>query len=71
MAKKFEVGKSYEPYQSEYESITILRRTDKTVWVDNGQSKWRMKVKTDRNGNEYAVDSSVPPAWRDAFTYTA
>lgn len=68
---KFEVGKSYEPYGSEYDPIKIIRRTVKTVWVDNGSTQWRMRVKTDEDGNEYVADSSVPLNWRDAFTYNA
>lgn len=68
---KFEVGKSYEPYGSEYDPIKIIRRTVKTVWVDNGNTQWRMRVKTDEDGNEYVADSSVPLNWRDTFTYNA
>ena len=71
MAKKFEVGKSYEPYQREFDPITVLRRTEKTIWVDNGQAAWRMRIRKDRCGNEFAIDSSVPANWRDAFTYEA
>lgn len=67
----FEVGKYYEANDPGYDPIKILRRTDKTVWVDNGQSKWRMRIKYDRNGNEMVTDSSVPSKWRDAFTYKA
>ena len=71
MAKKFEVGKTYEPYQDEFDAITIIRRTDKTVWVNNGQCEWRMRIKHDWDGNEYVVDSSVGSKWRDAFTFSA
>ena len=71
MGRVFEVGKSYEPYADEFDPITIIRRTDKMIWVDNGQIQWKMRVRMDANGNEYAVDSSVPLSWRDAFTYTA
>ena len=71
MARVFEIGKQYRPYQAEFDPITVLRRTDKTIWVDNGQTKWAMRIKRDENGNEYAVDSSVPMNWRDAFTYSA
>lgn len=72
MSKKFEVGKQYEPYQTEYSPITVLKRTEKTIWVENDeQITWKMRVKIDMDGNEYAVDSSVPSRWRDAFTYEA
>lgn len=71
MAQVFEVGKQYRPYQTEFDPILITRRTDKTIWCDNGQCSFQMRVKKDRDGNEYAVDSSVPTRWRDAFTYEA
>lgn len=71
MGRVFEVGKSYEPYAYEFDPVTVIRRTDKMIWVDNGQIQWKMRVRVDADGNEYAVDSSVPLNWRDAFTYTA
>lgn len=67
----FEVGHSYEANDPGYDPIKILRRTGKTIWVDNGQAKWSMRVKRDENGNEMVTDSSVPVRWRDAFTYKA
>lgn len=67
----FEVGKTYEAYDSGYDPITITRRTDKTVWAKNTTTEWRMRVKHDANGNEIVTDSSVPPKWRDAFTYSS
>ena len=71
MKKRFEVGKQYEPYQTEFEAVTVIRRTEKTVRVRTSQAEWSMRIKTDADGNEYAVDSTVPRKWRDAFTYTA
>ena len=76
MAKKFEVGKTYEAYQREYGAIKILRRTDKTVWVCNdglgaNAYKWAMRIKQDADGDEYVVDSAVERKWREAFTYSA
>lgn len=76
MAKKFEVGKTYEAYQREYGAIKILRRTDKTVWVcnDNGELHpltWAMRIKHDEDGNEFVQDSAVERKWREAFTYSA
>ena len=69
--RRFEVGKQYEPYQTEYEAITVIRRTEKTIWVKHSQAEWMMRIRVDADGNEYAVDSTVPKKWRDAFTYTA
>lgn len=72
---KFEVGKEYEPYQREYGSVKVIRRTDRTIWVEKheswGDHRWFMRIKRDADGNEYAVDSKVPYKWRDAFTYMA
>jgi len=67
----FEVGKQYEPNDRGFDPIRIERRTDKTVWVDKDGCKWRMRIKRDKDGNEYVCDSSVPPKWRDAFIYQA
>ena len=72
MMNKFVVGKTYDAYQKEYGRITILKRTDKTIWVRNDPGlEWRMRVKVDGYGDEYAVDSVVPKKWQDAFTYSA
>lgn len=71
MAKKFVVGGVYEPYMQEFDPITVTRRTAKTVWVDKDGVRWFMRIKTDASGNEYAADSTVPKAWREAFTYSA
>lgn len=71
MSRKFVVNREYSPYQSEYEPIIIMRRTEKTIWVSNRSCAWLMRIKRDKDGNEFAVDSSVPKKWRDAFTYFA
>lgn len=71
MAKKFEVGKTYEAYQSEFDAITVERRTDKTLWVDNGQCRWRMRIRIGADGDEYVVDSAAGRKWADAFTFSA
>ena len=68
---KFEVGKTYEWYQREYGSITVLKRTDKSITVTNGGSTWWMKIRTDDDNNEFVIDSTVPKKWREAFTCSA
>lgn len=69
---KFEVGKQYYAYQKEYGYITILRRTEKTIWVKNDTGiEWYMRIKHDNIGNEFVVDSCVEPKWRDSFTYSS
>lgn len=69
--KRFEVGKAYEANDPGFDPIMVLRRTAKCIIVDNGQSKWRMVVKVDENGDEYVVDSSVPKRWQEAFRYSS
>ena len=70
MAKVFEVGKTYEPADMGFDRIIVTRRTEKTVWVDNGISQWMMRVRKDENGNEWCRDSKAG-RWADAFVYKA
>ena len=69
--KRFEVGRSYEPNAREYDPITVLKRTEKTIWATNGDTNWMMRIKVDEDGNEFSTDSTVPVRWREAFTYMA
>lgn len=70
--KKFEVGKSYEWYQRENGSVEVLRRSAKFITVRNDfGNSWRMLIRVDENGDEFAIDSTVPSKWRDAFTVSA
>jgi hypothetical protein len=66
---QFIVGKEYYPYGDGFPPITILKRTKKSIVVNNGSTTWMMRIKVDANGNEYATDSSVPQKWRECFTY--
>ena len=69
---RFEVGKTYGANDSGIDSITIIRRTDKSIWFRNAAgSMVRQKVRVDENGDEYTTDSYVPEKWRDAFTHSA
>lgn len=70
--KKFVIGRTYYPFDRNYDPIEVVSRTEKSVKfrnVNNG-SEFRMFIKKD-NGVEICVDSSVPPRWRDVFTYRA
>lgn len=71
MSKVFEVGKEYYCADTGFDPIKILKRTQKMVFVENGSSKWRMRIRQDKDGNEYVVDSSTPVSWRDIFIYSA
>lgn len=70
---KFEVGCVYTPYAREFEPIRVISRTEKTITAQGVECgvQWRMRVRTDEDGNEFAVDSKVPQKWRTAFTYGA
>lgn len=69
---KFEVGESYKPYDACFDSIKVIKRTPKMIQVMNPEGNiWRMRIRIDNNGNEYATDSCVPLKWRTAFTYCA
>lgn len=68
----FEVGKSYEAADPGLDLITVTKRTDKFVFVDNGHgSKWKMRLRHDDRGDEMLVDSSAPSKWRRDYTYNA
>lgn len=70
--KKFEVGCIYRPLDSSFEPIKVIHRTEKTIVVVNAYHfLWRMRIRTDEDGNEYVIDSSVPYKWRGVFTYEA
>ena len=70
--KKFQVDHFYLANDPNFGGVTVERRTDKTIFVVNHNGVgFRMRVKVDKNGNEYAVDSSVPTKWRLAFMYEA
>lgn len=69
--KAFEVGKEYEACDPGIDTITILKRTEKTLWVKNSTGEWRMRINHDDDGNEFVADSTVPKKWREAFTYNA
>ena len=70
--KQFREDHFYLPNDPGLDVIMVEKRTAKMIFVSTPKGvKWRMKIKVDENGNEYAVDSSVPPHWRCAFTYQA
>ena len=59
--KVFEVGKTYGCDDRCFDPVTIVRRTDKTVWVVvNGNNRWSARIRRDDCGNEYIIDSTRP-----------
>lgn len=67
----FEEGKTYEAYGCGLGPITVIRRTPKMILVTNGCSTWRMRLRTNGNGDEVVTDSSVPYKWQDEYTYSS
>lgn len=69
--KQLEVGKSYRPADAGFDPITIIKRTNKCVFVrGSAGNEWRMTIRNDGE-REYVTDSCVPAKWRCAFTYFA
>lgn len=69
---RFEVGKTYGANDSGIDSITIIKRTDKSIWFRNSLGNVvRQKIHIDENGDEYTTDSYVPEKWREAYTHRA
>ena len=72
MSKKFEIGKSYYCEDKGFDPIKVIRRTEKTIWVENSvEHRWAMRIRTTEKGIEYVTDSCVPLRWRQVFTYYA
>ena len=65
--EKFEIGKYYKWSEGGFDPIQVLQRTAKTIVVRNASYIWRMKLRTDKDGNEYVVDSNTPKRYRDEF----
>lgn len=69
---RFSVGKSYWANDRGYGAVKVVKRTPCFIYVENDSgSQWRMRIRADKNGIEFATDSSVPHKWRGAFTYSA
>ena len=67
----FEFGKEYRANGSGLDVVRVLKRTRKMILVENSGYMWRMLIRIDKNGDEYAIDSSAGKAWADDFTYQA
>ena len=68
---KFVVGKQYRRVDTWFDPVTVTRRTDKTIWVNDGKQSWSMRVRRLPNETEYAVDYQIPKAWRKGMTFYA
>lgn len=70
--KRFREDHFYFANDPGIDAITVEKRTKKMIFVVTPHgTRWRMRIRTDEDGNEYAVDSSVTPKWRFALTYQA
>ena len=68
----FHVGRWYDSNDRSYDPVKVIKRTVKYIRVRNTcGNEWRMLIRVDIDGNEYAIDRSVPSHWRYAFTYCA
>ena len=69
---RFEVGRTYECYDRGFSPVTVIKRTARMIKVKNDcGSEWRMLIRRDENGEEFAQDSSVNGKWALAFRYFA
>lgn len=70
--RRFQIGAEYT-CSSGFDPVAVERRTDKTVWVRQGGHGWQMRIRTDDDGNEYAVDTRTAGSKRNywAMTYRA
>lgn len=68
----FIVGKSYWASDRGMGSVKVVKKTPCFIYVENIDGlQWRMRIRHDRNGNEFVIDSVLPQKWRDAFIYSA
>lgn len=70
---RFEAGETYRSMSFfRYEPITVIRRTDTSVWVKDRTDIWRMKIRNGADGIEYLFDTRCPgEKWRADYTYRA
>ena len=76
---RFEVGWSYEAYDAAVPAVKVLKRTPKTITVEDTDTGtvFTMRVKVYKNALangeevEVATDCSVPAAWRECYTYVS
>ena len=72
-----EVGSLYSRNDSGFDPIIVTKRTEKTIWVTqrtwDGKEKgsWTMRVRTDDDGNEWAVDYQIPVEHRLTMAFQA
>lgn len=68
---RFEVGKKYYWVDSGYDPIEVVRRTEKTVWVNNGNHTWATRIKRNVYGHEYIIDTGVSAKHRELMRCVA
>ena len=71
MGTSFVIGTMYGHNESGYDSVLCVKRTEKSVWMryEFGQGKThRMKIRYDKDGNEWTVDTKTPKSYWDLFT---
>ena len=70
---QFEVGKLYRRNDSGFPFVRVMKRTEKTIWVEDTWThhSWSMRVRHWYDGGEYAVDYLVPKPYRDTMLFDA
>lgn len=72
MADRFEVGREYRACDGGYTTIRVLARSKKMINVVNDAGvMFRMLIRVDKDGTEYACEHCVPRKWKDELTYRA
>lgn len=64
----FEVGKIYAHNDCGFDPVQCVKRTDKSVWMKYYYgSVYRMKIRTNDDGNEWTVDTKMPKRYWDVM----
>lgn len=72
MPKVFEVGRRYEFAEIGLDPVTIMRKTEKSIWVKYYDGRtFMMRLRHDEYGNECFCDSKIPVRYRYENTCNA
>lgn len=64
---RFEAGKYYQSVEIGFDPLKVVRRTEKTVWVENMYGRvWAWRVHTDKD-SEYVYDRFFGEPWECAY----
>ena len=69
--KRFAVGRSYKANGWALDPAFILSRSERLLCVESKGRQWFMRVDKDENGDEIAVDRTMPEGLSWHYTYKA